>query len=80
MVEEPGVGVEVAEQPEEQVAEYDLHVKLDRKMQKTLKDASELAYLLGVIPKPDLVDLMNLVIGWGLNVLKRMWLDRMGYK
>ena len=30
-----------------------------------LKDAAELAYRMGSIPKPDLVDLMNLFIGWG---------------
>ena len=27
----------------------------------------------------DLVDLMNLFIGWGMAVLKKQWLDRIGY-
>ena len=27
-----------------------------------------------------LAHLINLFVGWGLNVLKRLWLDRMGYK
>ena len=45
-----------------------------------LKDAAEIAYRLGDIEKPDLVDLMNLFINWGMSILKRKWLDRMGYK
>ena len=35
---------------------------------------------MGDIPKPDLVELMNLFIGWGMTVLKKKWLDRVGYK
>jgi len=31
-------------------------------------------------PKPDLTSLMNLFVGWGLAILKKKWLDRMGYK
>jgi len=31
------------------------------------------------ILKPDLVDLMNLFIGWGLAIQKKKRLDRMGY-
>jgi len=37
------------------------------------------AYKMGDIPKADLVDLINLFIGWGLSVQKK-WLDQMGYK
>jgi len=32
------------------------------------------------MPKPDLVDLMNLFIGWGMAVWKNKWLDHVGYK
>jgi len=34
---------------------------------------------MGDISKPNLVDLMNLFIDWGMTVLKRKWLDRIGY-
>lgn len=60
--------------------EYDLHIKVPNEMREKLKDAADLAYKLGVIAKPDLVDLMNLFIGWGMTVLKRQWLDRIGYR
>lgn len=61
-------------------AEYDLHIKVPEEMRAKLKDAAELANKLGFIPKPDLVDLMNLWIHWGLEILKKQWLDRVGYK
>jgi len=32
------------------------------------------------IPNPDLTNLMNLFIGWGLAILKKKWLDRVGYR
>ena len=35
--------------------------------------------LLGRYAQPDLVGLMNLFIGWGMAVLKKQWLDRIGY-
>lgn len=59
---------------------YDLHIKVPEEMRQTLKDSAELAYRLGDITKPDLRDLMNLFINWGLEVLKQKWLDRVGYK
>ena len=59
---------------------YGLHIRLDRKMQPVLRDAAELAHKMGDIPKPDLVDLINLFIGWGLSIQKKKWLDRMGYR
>jgi hypothetical protein len=31
---------------------------------------------MGDIPKPDLVDLMNLFIGWRLSIQKKKWLSR----
>jgi len=68
---------EVTVQPK---AEYDLHIKVPEEMRGALRDAAELAYRLGNIPKPDLVDLMNLFIGYGMSVLKRQWLDRVGYR
>jgi len=49
-------------------------------MQPVLKSAAELAHEMGDIAKPDLVDLINLFIGWGLSIQKKKWLDRMGYK
>ena len=45
-----------------------------------IEQAAELTYEMGDIPKPDLVDLVNLYIGWGLSIQKKKWLDRMGYK
>jgi len=38
-----------------------------------------MAYEMGDILKPDLVDLMNLFIGSGLSIQKK-WLNRMGYR
>ncbi|MDO9581082.1 MAG: hypothetical protein Q7J06_11060 [Bacteroidales bacterium] len=60
--------------------EYGLHIRLAREMQPVLKDAADLAYKMGDIPKPDLVNLMNLFIVWGLSIQKKKWLDRMGYR
>lgn len=71
-------GTEVVE-PGVERADYDLHVVLDREMQPTLKSSAELAYKMGEIPKPDLTNLMNLFIGWGLAILKKKWLDKVGY-
>lgn len=60
--------------------DYDLHIKVPGEMRQMLKDSAELAFKLGDIPKPDLVDLMNLFIGYGLQILKQKWLDRVGYR
>ena len=60
--------------------DYDLHIKVPAEMRQILKDSAELAFKLGDIPKPGLVDLMNLFIGWGLHILKQKWLDRTGYR
>jgi len=60
--------------------EYGLHIRLAREMQPVLKDAADLAHKMGDIPKPDLVSLINLFIVWGLNIQKKKWLDRMGYR
>jgi hypothetical protein len=59
---------------------YGLHIRLDKGMQPTLKDAAELAYRMGDIPKPDLTHLMNLFIGWGMSIQKKKWLDHVGYR
>lgn len=64
----------------EQTAVYDLHIKVPNEMRTTLRDAAELAYRLGSITKPDLVDLMNIFIGWGMVILKKQYLDRIGYR
>ena len=68
------------EQAPEARSEYDLHIKVPADMRQKLKDCAELAYKMGDIPKPDLVDLMNLYIGWGMAIQKKKWLDRVGYK
>jgi len=64
----------------EALPDYDLHIKVPAEMRQMLKDSAELAFKLGDIPKPDLVDLMNLFIGWGLQIQKQKWLDRVGYR
>ena len=71
----PGAEEETGEQ-----GEYGLHIRLAREMQPVLKGAADLAYVMGDIPKPDLVNLTNLFIVWGLSILKKKWLDRMGYR
>jgi hypothetical protein len=40
---------------------------------------AELASEMEIIPKADLVDLMNVFILWGYTIPKQKWLDRMGY-
>ena len=73
--------VEVAPEPApEAKAEYDLHIKVPADMRQKLKDCAELACKMGDIPKPDLVNLMNLFISWGMAIQKKKWLDRVGYK
>ena len=61
-------------------ATISLHIKVDREKQQELRDAAELAFGLGAIEKPDLTNIVNLFIGWGMAVLKKKCLDRMGYK
>ncbi|GAI35598.1 unnamed protein product [marine sediment metagenome] len=60
--------------------DYDLHIKVPAEMRSILRDSAELAFKLGDISKPDLVDLMNLFISWGLQIQKQKWLDRSGYR
>ena len=69
-----------SEQTPDAKSEYDLHIKVPADMRQKLKDCAELAYKMGDIPKPDLVNLMNLFISWGMAVLKKKWLDKVGYK
>ena len=59
--------------------DYDLHIKVPAEIRSVLRDSAELAVKLGDIPKPKLVDLMNLFIDWGLQIQKQKWLDRVGY-
>ena len=49
-------------------------------MRSVLRDSAELAYSMGDIPQPDLIDLMNLFTGWGVAVQKNKWLDHVGYR
>jgi len=69
-----------AEEETGEQGEYGLHIRLAREMQPVLKDAADIAYKMGDIPKPDLVNLMNLFIVWGLSIQKKKWLDCMGYR
>jgi len=66
--------------PPEPRPEHDLYVRTPGEMKDTLKSAVELGHKMNLIEKPELALLINLFIGWGMNVLKRLWLDRMGYK
>jgi hypothetical protein len=70
----------VPEQTPEARSEYDLHIKVPAEMRQKLKDCAELAYKMGDIPKPDLVNLMNLFINRGMAIQKKKWLDRAGYR
>jgi len=60
--------------------DYDLHIKVPAEMRQILRDSAELAFKLGDITKPDLVDLMNLFIDYGMQIQKQKWLDRVGYR
>ena len=60
--------------------EYDLHIRVPEDMRQKLKDLSDLAYKMEMISKPDLIDLMNLFISWGFAILKKQWLEKVGYK
>ena len=60
--------------------EYDLHIKVAESMRQKLRDCTVLAFEMGDIPKPDLVDLMNLYIEWGMAIQKKKWMDRIGYQ
>ena len=68
------------EQAPEARPECDLHIKVPVDIEKKLRDCAELAYKMGDIPKPKLVNLMKLFIGWGMALLKKKWLDRVGYR
>jgi len=81
MEEETTVAEPVAtEAVTEPKPDYDLHIKVPAEMREVLTESAQLGYALGDIPKPNLVNLMNLFIGWGLAIQKKKWLDRMGYR
>ena len=69
-----------SEEKTETKEEYDLHIVVPSETEALLKDSCELAYKMNLIEKPKLVLLMRLYIGWGTNLLKKIWLDRVGYK
>ena len=60
--------------------DYDLHIKVPAEMRQILRDSADLAFKLGDITKPDLVDLMNLFIDYGMQIQKQKWLVRVGYR
>jgi len=49
-------------------------------MQQILRQTTDLAYRMGLIPKPDLVDLISLFIGWGRAIVKEKGLNYIGYR
>lgn len=59
---------------------YDLHIKVPRDMQDKLKKAAVLANKLGLTSKPELAELMDIFLGWGLDILHNQYLKRMGVK
>ena len=75
---ETGTVEEVSEQPRAET--YEVHIRVPREMQMTLKKSAQLAHKLGLTTKPELAELMNLFVGWGMNRLKVEYLKRMGYK
>jgi hypothetical protein len=77
--DQPGPQEVTAVAPEK-LEDYDLHTRIPGEMKDKLAQAVELAYRLGLIEKPALVNLMNLWILWGMELLKRKWYERMGYK
>ena len=77
---------ETTEDPEAIVTEaetsqqYDFHIVLHgENIDRKLKDAATVAFRLGLITKPNMPQLMSLFIGWGLAILKKQWLERVGY-
>lgn len=62
--------------PEDEL--YELHIRLPREQQAKLKTAATLAYKLGLIAKPELTELINLFVNWGMTVLRSQYNKRMG--
>ena len=62
----------------EEATAYEVHITFPRAMQEKLRKSVDLAYKLGLIPKPKLAELMNLFIGLGMSTLKSQYLKRMG--
>ena len=54
---------------------YDLHTEVISEMHEVLSNAGKLIYKMGDIPKPNLVELINVFIGSGLNIRNKKWLD-----
>lgn len=78
MAEETEEAVETEE--EAVAAKYHLHIEVPAEMKPILMETAELAYRMGQIPKPDLVDLISLFIGWGRTILKEKGLSYIGYR
>jgi len=77
MVEQPAVeAAQVAEEAKPGI--YEIHIRVPREMQGKLKKAAVLANKLGLTPKPELAELMDLFVGWGLYFLHEEYLKRMG--
>jgi len=79
--EPPKETPEATPMAEKPVDEYEFHIRLHGPdIDQKLKDATTVAYRLGLITKPTLAQLMNLFIVWGLALLKERWLERVGYR
>jgi len=71
---------EIEERQTEEAEIYEIHIRVPREMQDKLKKAAVLANKLGLTTKPELAELMDLFVGWGLNILHTEYLKRMGFK
>lgn len=86
---EPALGDEsspeagqTAEPPEtgQEAGEYGLHIRLSPEIKKKIQISTELAFEMGEIDKQTLVELMALFIDWGIQILYKKWLARIGYR
>lgn len=66
--------------PPAPLPDYDLHVRFPGEKEEMLKDAARLACKMGLIEKPELTGLFSLFVEWGMNGLKILWLEKMGFK
>jgi len=79
--EPPTEGPEATATEANPEGQYEFHIRLHgANIDEKLKDATTVAYRLGLITKPTLAQLMSLFIGWGMAILKKQWLERVGYR
>jgi len=72
---------EVTEQQDVAVQErYDLPIRISDVSRPKLIKSAHLAHQMRLIPNPSLTEPMNLYVKWGQELLRKTWLDKMGYK